>query len=191
MRSYLTLLCLITLPVLAIGQASTPAAEPAAGHNNKTSTPSTEDLRPNNPAVPDAYAIDTQFERIVVMRFKYQTDIQEGMERLAKEQHIRHGIILSAVGSVSSYTVNSIVNSSFPTKSVKQVSGEGQGAEILAMNGIISNGKVNAHIDLSDGQKAFGGHIHPGTRALSFVIVTVGVLKDDLDIPHAVDRTYR
>ena len=42
--------------------------------------PTPEDLRPNNPKVPDAYAISGHFTRIVVMRMKYRTDLLRGTQ---------------------------------------------------------------------------------------------------------------
>ena len=71
-------------------------------------TPTPEDLRANDPKVPDAYAISGQFSRIVVMRMKYQTDLLHGMEKLVKEQNIRNGVILSGIGSLRGYKVHSV-----------------------------------------------------------------------------------
>ena len=42
----------------------------------------TRDSQPNDPKVPDAYAIPTQFERVLIFRFKYQTDLLDGLERM-------------------------------------------------------------------------------------------------------------
>jgi len=39
--------------------------------------------------------------------------------------------------------------------------------------------------------KAFGGHLEPGTEVFTFAIVTVGVLPDNLDLTKLDDKTYR
>jgi hypothetical protein len=39
--------------------------------------------------------------------------------------------------------------------------------------------------------KAFGGHLEPGTTVFRFPIVTVGVLKDGIDLSRVDDNTYR
>jgi hypothetical protein len=76
--------------------------------------PTPEDLRANDPKVPDAYAISGQFSRIVVMRMKYQSDLLHGMERLVKEQNIRNGVILSGIGSLRGYKVHSVSSRDLP-----------------------------------------------------------------------------
>jgi hypothetical protein len=40
-------------------------------------------------------------------------------------------------------------------------------------------------------EKAFGGHLEPGTTVFTFAIVTVGVMKDGVDFTHLDDKTYR
>ena len=44
----------------------------------------------NSSSVPDVYAINGRFERIVVLRIKYQTDLLSGMEEMVKEEKIRN-----------------------------------------------------------------------------------------------------
>ena len=44
------------------------------------------------------------------------------------------------------------------------------------------DGRVHAHITLSDQNSMIGGHLEPGTKALTFFIITIGILPDDLDI---------
>src|ERR1035438_9489983 len=57
-----------------------------------------EDARPNSSNVPDVYAIAGQFDRVLILRFKYQTDLLAGMEKMVKEQHVKNAVILSAIG---------------------------------------------------------------------------------------------
>ena len=67
----------------------------------KATTPAL-DAKPLSPAVPDVYAIEAKFERVVILRFKHQTDLLEGLTRMVKERKIRNAVILSAIGSVRS-----------------------------------------------------------------------------------------
>jgi len=53
--------------------------------------------------VPDVYAVTGHFDRIVVLRFKYKTDLLAGMQKMVKQENIRNGVILSALGSVRGY----------------------------------------------------------------------------------------
>src|ERR1700681_1746973 len=64
-----------------------------------------QDTNPNNPQVPDVYAINGHLERIVVLRFKYNSDLLAGLEKIVKQEKIRNAVILSAVGSVRNYQV--------------------------------------------------------------------------------------
>jgi hypothetical protein len=44
-----------------------------------------EDIRPNNGEIPDAYAINGQFERIIVVRLKHKTDLLTGLDSIARQ----------------------------------------------------------------------------------------------------------
>jgi hypothetical protein len=44
---------------------------------------------------------------------------------------------------------------------------------------------------LANPEKAFGGHLEPGTNVFTFAIVTVGVLNDGVDLSRVDDKTYR
>ncbi len=59
------------------------------------------------------------------------------------------------------------------------------------MNGYIIDGRVHAHITFTDADKAFGGHLEPGTKVFTFAIVTVGVLEDGTDLSRIDDKSYR
>ena len=58
------------------------------------------DARPNDPKVPDVVSIPSQFERVVILRFKYQTELLSGLEQAVKDNKIQNGVILSAFGSM-------------------------------------------------------------------------------------------
>src|SRR5437763_1002640 len=75
-----------------------------------TTATAPEDAHPNSAKVPEAYAIPTQFERVVVLRFKYDTELLSALERMVKENHIQNGVILSAFGSVRGYQVHQVSN---------------------------------------------------------------------------------
>jgi len=62
--------------------------------------------------------------------------------------------------------------------------------DVLSVQGFIFDGRVHAHISLSDETKVIGGHLEPGTKALTFLIVTIGVLPDKADISNFDDYKY-
>jgi len=148
------------------------------------------DAKPNSSEVPDVYAVSSQFERVLVLRFKYQTDLLAGLEKMVKEHKIRNGVILSAIGSVRNYHIHQVSNRTFPSKNTL-VKDPTAPADIAGMNGFIMAGKLHPHITLASPDKAFGGHLEPGTEVFTFAIVTIGVLPDNLDLAKLDDKTYR
>jgi len=149
-----------------------------------------EDARPNSSAVPEVSAFSTQFQRVVLLRFKYGTDLLAGLERMVKEQGIPNAVILAGMGSVRNYQVHAVKNRSFPSTD-EFVEDPTAPADILSMNGYILNGRIHAHITLSTGDRAFGGHLEPHTNVFTFAIITVGVLATTADLSRLDDQTLR
>ena len=156
---------------------------------NAAPTPA-EDMKPNSEKVPDVYAVPGRFERVLVLRFKYETDLLAGIEKMVKQEKIRNAVILAGAGSVTGYQIHQVSNRTFPSKNtfVKDPTAP---ADLIGMNGYIINGKIHAHMTLANPDKAFGGHLEPGTIVFTFAIVTVGVLDDGADLTRVDDKTYR
>jgi len=155
----------------------------------KPTTPQ-DDAKANSPAVPDAYAISGNFERVVVLRFKHQADLLAGMEKMVKEQKIKNAVILSGVGSVRNYHIHSVSNRTFPSKNIF-IKDPTAPADIISINGYVIDGRLHPHMTLTTGEKAFGGHIEPGNNVFTFAIVTLGVFGDNVDLSRIDDKTYR
>ena len=149
-----------------------------------------DDTKSNSAQVPEVYAIAGHFDRIVIFRFKYDADILAGMEEMVKQQKIRNAVILSALGSVRGYQVHQVSNRTFPSKDTF-VANPTAPADIIGMNGYIIDGRIHAHLTLSNPDKAFGGHLEPGTRVFTFAVITLGVLNDGVDISRVDDKNYR
>ena len=155
----------------------------------KATTPH-DDSKPNSSQTPDAYAISSQFQRVVILRFKYQTDLLAGLEKLVRSEKIRNAVILSGAGSVTNYHIHSVSNRTFPSKNI-YLKDPTAPADIVSMNGYIIGGRVHAHMTMTNDEHAFGGHLEPGTNVFTFAIVTVGVLPGSLDLSKLDDKTYR
>jgi predicted DNA-binding protein with PD1-like motif len=178
------------LIVLAVAFLSLAAAQESRREITNAAPTPAEDARPNSVQVPDVYAVSSQFQRVLIFRFKYQADLLAGLEQMVKENKIRNAVILSAFGSVRNYQVHQVSNRTFPTKNVF-VKDPTAPADIIGMSGCIMNGKIHAHLTMANPDKAFGGHLEPGTSVFTFAIVTVGVLPDNLDLTKLDDKTYR
>jgi uncharacterized protein len=168
----------------ALGDAQTTRQEVT-----KATTPH-DDSKPNSPSVPDVYAISGKFERVVVLRFKYETDLLAGLEKMVAAQKIKNAVILSGVGSVRNYHIHSVSNRTFPSKNI-YIKDPTAPADIVSINGYVINGRLHPHMTLTTGEKAFGGHIEPGNNVFTFAIVTIGVFGDDVDLGKVDDKTYR
>jgi len=149
-----------------------------------------DDAKPNSDKVPDVYAVSGRFDRVVTLRFKFDTDLLAGIDKMVKQEKIRNAVILSGAGSVKSYHVHQVSNTTFPSHNVFVKNPNGP-ADLIAMNGYIINGKVHAHVTLAGPDKAFGGHLEPGTSVFTFAILTLGVLSPEADLSRADDKTYR
>jgi predicted DNA-binding protein with PD1-like motif len=149
-----------------------------------------DDTRPNNPQVSDVQALDAHLQRIVVLRFKYNTDLLAGLEQAIRERHIRNALILSGFGSVRSYQVHQVANRDLPPKDLFTRDPTGH-ADIVGMSGFVAGGRLHPHIVLANADHAFGGHLEAGTTVFTFAVVTLGVIDDDLDLSHFDDWNHR
>lgn len=154
---------------------------------NPAATPA-EDAKANSPSVPDVYAITGKFDRVVVLRFKYQADLLAGIEQMVKDEKIRNAVILAGAGSVRNYQVHTVSNRTMPSKDTF-VQDPTAPADIVSMNGYVIDGRVHCHMTMANPDHAFGGHLEPGTNVFTFAIVTLGVF--DKDLSRVDDKTYR
>lgn len=180
-RANLALALLMTAAVLPAEKTRTEVVKPT--------TPA-DDAKANSDKVPEVYAVSGQFQRILVFRFKYQADLLAGLERMVKEYKIRNAVILAGAGSLRSYHYHSVSNRTFPSKNI-YVKDTAAPADIASMNGYIIDGRIHAHLTMTDEEKAFGGHLEPGTTVFTFAVVTVGVFGDGVDLSRVDDKTYR
>ncbi len=148
------------------------------------------DAKPNSDRVPDVYAVHANVQRIVVLRFKFGADLLAGLQRMVKEEKIRNAVILSGFGSVRNYQVHQVGNRELPPKDVF-VKNPSAPADIVSMSGVITEGRVHPHITLANADKAFGGHLEPGTNVFTFAVITLGVLDDNVDLSRVDDWNNR
>jgi predicted DNA-binding protein with PD1-like motif len=148
-----------------------------------------DDAKENSSEVPDVYAITGHFDRVVVLRFKYKTDLLAGMEKMVKQEHIQNGVILSGVGSVRGYQIHQVSNRTMPSHDTFEKNPT-QPADLVSMNGYIISGRIHAHMTLGTPEKAIAGHLEPGTTVFTFAVVAIGVM-NDADLSRVDDKTYR
>lgn len=176
-------------PVLALALLVPAAAQQSRVEVTKPTTPR-DDSKPNSDKVPDVYALSGKLERIVVLRYKFRSDLLAGLEKMVKQQKIRNAVILSGIGSLRGYHFHSVSNRDFPSKNLF-LKDPTMPADIVSVNGYVIEGRVHAHLSLTHGDKAFGGHLEPGNEVFTFAIITLGVLADGISLDRVDDKTYR
>ena len=149
-----------------------------------------EDNRPNSDSVPDVMTESSQFERVVLVRLKFKTDLLEGLRQAVAKENIRNGVILSSFGSVRGYHIHGVSNRDFPSENF-YTKDPTHPADIISLNGMVMNGRIHPHITLADDQFSFGGHLELGTEVFTFASITIGVLPDELNLSRYDDKTLR
>ena len=179
----------LILFALLLSATALPAQESRRTVSHTAANPA-DNKRPNNPAVPDVSAIDAHLQRIVILRFKYGTNLLAGLQKMIQEKKIHNAVILSGFGSVRNYEVHQVGNRDLPPKDVF-VKNPTAPADIISMSGAVMNGRVHPHIALANADHAFGGHLEADTTVFTFAVVTIGVLDDTLDLTKLDDWNDR
>ena len=125
-------------------------------------------------------SVTTRFERIEIIRMKPGTDMLEGLNKIINEKHIKNAVILTGIGSVTDYRYHVVTDKNLPP--AEEFPKASVAMDLVSVQGFILNGRVHAHIALSDENSMVGGHLEKGNIALTFFILTIGILPDDLDI---------
>ena len=110
------------------------------------------------------------------VRLNTGEDMLLSLRKAVAEFGIKNAVILGAIGSLTSYhyhVVDRVVtppHDAFPK-------GE-QACDILSLNGFVIDGRVHAHITLSDTRVAFGGHLEEGCKVFTFSAITMAEMSD-------------
>ena len=129
---------------------------------------------------PDVSIQSTDFERIEIVRMGPGTDMLEGLNFAIEEKNIKNGVILIGIGSVTDYHYHVVSDKNLPP--AEEYPKASVPMDLTSVQGYILDGRVHAHITLSDENSMVGGHLEPGTKALTFFVITIGVLPDSMDI---------
>ena len=113
----------------------------------------------------------TEIRRLVVVRMNPGDDVLLSLRQAVQESGIRHGVIVSVIGSLTQYHVHVVKTTNLPPGDVF-FRGEGP-YDILCLTGYILDGRVHAHITISNTETALGGHLEEGCRVLTFAVATL------------------
>ena len=126
------------------------------------------------------YSVTSGFDRIEIIQMKPGTDMLEGLNTVIEEKKIKNAVILAGIGSVTEYHYHVVSDRNLPP--AQEFPKASVAMDLVSVQGYILNGRVHAHISLSDENSMVGGHLEKGTKALTFFVITIGILPDNLDI---------
>ena len=115
--------------------------------------------------------------KVYAVRLTEGMDLKVEIERIAKAEQIKAGVILSSVGCISKARFR--VADGISIREIKE------NLEILSLNGTISPKGVHIHISCSDQEGiSFGGHLVEGNIVNTTCELVIGILED-----YKFDRT--
>jgi predicted DNA-binding protein with PD1-like motif len=114
--------------------------------------------------------------RLILVRLNPGDDVLHSIAAAAGENGVRHALILSGIGSLSSYHFHVVETTELPPGNLF-VRGEGP-FDILSVTGFVLDGRVHAHITFSNTERAVGGHLEEGCRILTFGVVVMADVPD-------------
>jgi predicted DNA-binding protein with PD1-like motif len=186
---WLQRLCTLIFVLALFAQTKHIIAQPTYKTVVKATTPE-DDSKPNSDSIPEVIPMDGEFKQVIILRYKFNTDLLKGLEESVAEKGIQNAVILSGIGSVRNYHIHSVSNNTFPSENIyiKDVDAP---ADLASINGYVIDGRVHAHVTLTNEKGAFGGHLEYGTTVFTFAIVTLGILEEGMDLSRVDDKTYR
>jgi predicted DNA-binding protein with PD1-like motif len=107
-------------------------------------------------------------------------DLLKKLNDFINKNNIKNAIILNGIGSVTDYRYHVVSSKDLPPS--EEYPKASVAKDLISMQGYIMNKRVHAHITLADEHGALGGHLEEGTKSLTFFILTIGILPDDLEI---------
>jgi predicted DNA-binding protein with PD1-like motif len=105
-------------------------------------------------------------------------DILEKLTEAIDVHKIKNALILNGIGSVSSHHYHVVSSRVNPPNEIF-VKADAP-ADVISLNGLVLDGRVHAHITLSNDKTSYGGHLEPGTVVLTFLVVSLMPFDNDL-----------
>ena len=102
-------------------------------------------------------------EKIHILRVDPGEDLLLSVRQFLAESGLRQAVVMSGYGTLAAYSLHWVEHNHIPTNNLFR-KGEG-GIEILAMNGLVVDGKPHIHMALSNPGGGFGGHMEEGCIA--------------------------
>jgi predicted DNA-binding protein with PD1-like motif len=102
-------------------------------------------------------------QKIHILRVDPGEDILLTVREFLRQSGLTQAVVMSGYGTLAAYSLHWVTHTHIPTNNLFR-KGEG-GIEILAMNGLVVDGKPHIHVALANPEGAFGGHVEEGCIA--------------------------
>ena len=109
--------------------------------------------------------------KVFAIRLKPHDDLRQSLKNFVKQEDIKAGFILSAIGSLQKAKIR------FANQDISTVLTEK--FEIIALNGTIATTGVHLHIAISDREgKTIGGHLDDGCIIYTTAEIVIGASEE-------------
>ncbi|MEH2024633.1 PPC domain-containing DNA-binding protein [Nostoc sp.] len=109
--------------------------------------------------------------KVFAIRLKPHDDLKQSLKNFVKQEDIKAGFILSAIGSLEEAKIR------FANQDISTVVTEK--FEIIALNGTIATTGVHLHIAISDREgKIIGGHLDDGCIIYTTAEIVIGASEE-------------
>jgi predicted DNA-binding protein with PD1-like motif len=115
------------------------------------------------------------YKNFFFVRLNEDEDILLSLRKAVAENGVKNAVILMGMGSVKCYHFHVVDSNVNPPAELYPKSGNA--ADIVNINGIVIDGRVHAHITLTDSKVAFGGHLEEGCKVLTFNVIALAEIE--------------
>jgi predicted DNA-binding protein with PD1-like motif len=112
-----------------------------------------------------------RISEVVAVRLDRGDDVLASLERVAREQDIHTGVIISGIGTLDKARLHYITHTGFPSEN-RFVEHEGP-IELVSVDGIIADHMPHLHTCISVGDDTYMGHLEPGCRVLYLAEIAI------------------
>lgn len=114
-------------------------------------------------------SLPTEMARLWYWKVEAGEDILHALEREVSSNGIHEGTFLSGIGSVSRWRVHVVKSTNLPPgNTIVEATGP---FDLNSVSGMVLDGRVHAHVCLSDTKSTISGHLEDRTIALTFCSV--------------------
>ena len=116
-------------------------------------------------------------KNLIFIRLNPGDDVLASLTEAVEKNNIKNAVIISGFGSVSTHHFHVVASRVNPPREAYLK--EDKASDIVDFSGCIINGRVHAHITHTDSAVAFGGHLEPGVKVLTFLSITLAEVDYD------------